>query len=214
MKSYTYITIFIVLAALFPATGKAMIELESEAKVNVEAKQEGGIHLRKLDLQKRLFQERVEDHRADFHKAREAYKNAGPETRNMMRADFRQKFINRFDFAYKKLGDFQARMDARITKEAGTDVDTSKAKMKLDESISVMASIQADIASLKDLLSERYTDEEREAKKEEVKKLVEELKADIKFSHNTLKESFKELRAAMEAKMNVEASINTNASVN
>ncbi|MEZ4210735.1 MAG: hypothetical protein R3B39_00315 [Candidatus Paceibacterota bacterium] len=214
MKKYKYLIVIALFFGLFPSQGNAEIGVRAESKVKVESSSESKIDLRKLDLQKRLFQENNKDERGEFMKAREAFMNASSETRNMLRNEFRGKFVARFEYAQKKLAEFQSRMDVKLEEEAKAGVDTTLAEAKLEESISFMAKIEADVSKLQSILNEKYSEEERAAKKEEVKKLVEDLKTNIKASHNALKESFKELRAAIKAKMEVETSVEINTSVN
>lgn len=163
---------------------------ERENKINVN------MGLKRLDLQNKLFKKEMEDIRSEYKQAREEYMNARTESKTILKTEFRMKFVERFNFAYDKLSDFQTRMEARIKQEASAGVNTEKAQFKLDESLSFMAGIKANISSLKDLVSKEYSDSEKEAKKEEAKKLVDSLKADIKASHNALKEAFKELKSA------------------
>lgn len=203
MKSLKYIVIATFLLSAFPFVSKANIGLEAESKVQINAPFENAINLRKLDLQKKLWKEEIEEHKDRYQKAREAFKNASSDTRNMMRAEFRTTFVERFTFAYDKLSEFQTRMEAKIEAEQNTGIETEKSEIKLEESKSFMVTIQADLQSLKALLDERYAEDEREAKKEEAKALVEKLKMNIKASHGALRESLKELRLA---KLEVETS--------
>ena len=156
----------------------------------------------------------MEDHRADFQKAREDFKNSTPDTRNMMRTEFRTKFVERFDFAVEKLSDFQNRMSAKIEAESKAGFDVSDSKLKLGESVSFMAEIKLDIEKLKSLLGERYAEDEREAKKEEARVLVEKIKTEIKSSHMALRQSIVELNRAKAESIQVESSINTEVNVN
>lgn len=203
MKSLKYIAIITLLVSAFPFVSKANIGVESESKVQVNAPFENGIHLRKLDLQNKLWKEEIEEHKDRYQKAREAFKNSTSDTRNMMRAEFRMTFVERFTFAYTKLSEFQTRMDAKIEVEENAGVETEKSETKLEESKSFMVTIQADLQALKALLNERYAEDEKEAKKEEAKALVEKLKTNTKASHEALRESLKELRLA---KLEVETS--------
>ena len=212
MKKINYFIVILALVSFVPAEfAKANIGIETEAEVRVLTPNENPINLRRLDLQKKLFQEKMEDHRANFQKAREDFKNSTPDTRNIMRTEFRAKFVERFDFAVEKLSDFQNRMSAKIEKDQSTGVNVLNSKLKLEESISFMAEIKLDIEKLKSILSERYAEEEREAKKEEVKVLVEEIKTGIKSSHKALKESFVELH---KSKTQVRVETSTSAEIN
>lgn len=192
----------------------ANIGLEASTEVRVSPPNENIINIRRLDLQKKLFKEKVENNRAEFARARENFQNATPDTRNIMRSEFRAKFLERFKFTIEKLSDFQTRMSARIENEASAGVDVSLAKIKLEESISLMAEIEMNIEKLKSVLEERYAEDEREAKKEEVKNLVEKIKSDIKSSHMALRESMSELVKAKTQNAQVETSIETEINVN
>ncbi len=163
---------------------------ERDNKININ------MGIKRLDLQNKLFKKEMEDIRLEYKEARDQYMNAREESKTFLKTEFRMKFVERFNFAYEKLANFQTRMEARIKQEASAGVDTEKAQVKLDESVSFMADIKVNISSLKDLVSKEYSDSEKEAKKEEARKLVNALKADIKASHNALKEAFKELKSA------------------
>lgn len=209
MKSLQYIAIVIILLSVFPFTSRANVELGAESKIHVDAPFEDGIHLRRLDLQNKLWKEEIEEHRDKYQKARESFRNATSDTRNMMRTQFRMTFIERFAFAYTKLGEFQTRMEARIETVSDVGLDTSKSETKLEESQSFMVAIHADLEKLKALLDERYAEDEKEAKKEEARALVEKLKTNIRASHEALRESMKELHSVkIEASEKVESDNN------
>ncbi len=217
MKSFKYIFMTALLVSLFPGGVKANVgtNLEIGAEARVGAPFENGINLRRLDLQKKLSVEEVEERRAEFQEAREAFKNATVDTRNIMRSEFRAKFTERFKFTADKLSEFQTRMELRLETENNMGTDISKAKVKLEESKSFMVQIEKDIESLRALLEERYAEDEREAKKEEARKLVEAIKTGIKSSHLALKECVQELRLAKasaqaDVDVSLEANVNTN----
>ncbi len=203
MKSLKYIIVVTFLLSVFPFVSRANIELESESKLQINAPFENGIHLRRLDLQNKLWKEEIEEHKDRYQKAREAFRNSTSDTRNMMRTEFRMTFIERFTFVYNKLSEFQTRMEAKIEVEENAGVDIEKSEAKLEESKSLMVTIKADTDKLKALLNERYAEDEKEVKREEARTLVERLKTNIKASHEALRESLKEIR---QAKLEVEAS--------
>ena len=209
MKSLNIVIIFTLLISIFPTPSQANIELEVESKKNMQVPFENGIQLRKLDLQNKLFREKVEDHRADFKKAKEAFKNSTSDTRNIMRAEFRSKFYERFKFTYDKLSEFQEKVESRISVEENNGVDTAEATVKLEESKLFLVEVNRDVESLKSLMNERYAEEERDVKKEQAKVLVEKIKNGIKSSHIAIKESVKELRTAMSNGSEAEASLST-----
>ncbi len=189
------------------------ISVEARANAKVESNIETKLNDRRIELQKRLFKEEVSDIRSEFQKAREEYKessDSNKEEREMKKKEFRAKFAERFKFTLDKLSDFQKRMEIKLDAESKAGVDVSKSKIKLDESISFMSKIEADIASLKAILDKDYTEEQRDSKKKEAGDLVEKIKTNIKASHSTLKESLKELRIAksieVKSEVKVEAS--------
>ncbi|MDQ5883497.1 MAG: hypothetical protein QG654_411 [Patescibacteria group bacterium] len=204
MKSLKYFFITALLITLFPSSSLANAELGAEARVG--APFENGINLRRLDLKNKLFKEEIEEKKAELEEAREAFKNASPETRNIMRSEFRAKFAERFKFTLEKITEFQTRVEVQIVIEKNKGTDVSKAEAKLEESKSFMSQIEDDIESLKALLSERYAEDEREAKKEEARILVEKIKTGIRSSHAALKESVRELRLVRAANQNTELS--------
>ncbi len=213
MKTFTKIIVFTFLISVFPSYAKADIEIvgqsETRTGVQFENMMENKINLRRLDLNKKLFKEEVADKREEFKNSREDFKNSSPETRNMLRADFRAKFTERFKFTSDKLMDFQTRVQTKINSEKSAGVNVEQAQIKLDQSISLNTEISADIESLKNLLEERYSEDERSAKKEKARILVENIKKNIKASHGFLKESMKELRLAIstKAEINLETSV-------
>lgn len=202
---------FLLPSLSFAETNSISVEARSKAKVesNIETK----LNDRRMELQKRLFKEEISDIRSEFQKAREEYKesnDSNKEEREVKKKEFRAKFTERFKFTLGKLSDFQKRMEVKLDTESKAGVDVSKSKIKLDESISFMSKIEADIASLKEILDKDYTEEQRESKKKEAKELVEKIKTNIKASHSALKESLKELRIAksieVKSEVKVEAS--------
>lgn len=205
---------FIIASFVQVSQAGANVGLETRAEVRVTAPNEDIINLRRIDLQNKLFRERMEENRTNFQKAREDFKNSKPDNRNIMRSEFRAKFVERFSFAVEKLSDFQTRMSARIQKEQSMGVDVSKATIKLEESISFMAEIRIDIEKLKSILSERHAEQERETKREEVRILVEKIKTSIKASHMALRESIVELNKARSESNKVESSTKVRVNVN
>ena len=210
MKSLKNILIYTILISISPSLANANIELQSGAEARIRTPSENRLDLRKLDLQKKLFREEVDERRNEFQEAREAFKNSTSDTRNIMRSEFRAKFAERFKFTLDKLSEFQTRADARLQTEANLGVDISKAKVKLEESKSFYAQINTDIESLKSLLEERYAEDERETKKEEARILIEKIKTGIKSSHEALKEVFQELRLAKSQSQETEVSTEVN----
>ena len=214
MKSLKNILIYAILISISPSLANANIELQSGVEARISTPSENRLDLRKLDLQKKLFKEEIDERRNEFQEAREAFKNSASETRNIMRSEFRAKFIERFKFTLDKLFEFQTRTEVRLETERSLGTDVSKAKVKLDESKSFYAQINTDIESLKSLLEERYSEEERDEKKEEARILVEKIKAGIKSSHDALKEVFQELRLAKSQSQEAEVSAEVNVESN
>lgn len=217
MKKSNYFIVLLVAASFIPsgfANANINMGIEASTEVRIAPPGESKLDLRRLDLQKRLFKEEVSEKRAEFQKSKEAFKNSTSDTRNIMRSEFRAKFAERFKFTIDKLSEFQTRTEAKIESEKNLGTDVSKANIKLEESKALSAQVSTDIESLKSLLEERYSENERDAKKREAKILVEKIKTDIKLSHEALKDVFKELRSASSASVDVEISTEINATNN
>lgn len=188
-------------------------ENKGSDRIRVGVEVEDNINNRRIELQKKLFKQEIEDRRSDFERIKEEYRelresdDANKEEREMKKKEFRAKFAERFKFTIEKLSEFQERMKTRLETESKAGIDVSKSEVKLNESISFMASIESDISSLKTLLDSDYTESEREVKKKEAKELVEKIKANIKASHAALKESLKELRIAKSAEVELGAEV-------
>ncbi|MEZ4103121.1 MAG: hypothetical protein R3B55_00940 [Candidatus Paceibacterota bacterium] len=216
MKKIKYGIILIIFVSFLPINKtNANLEIGADAKaeVRIDSPRENTINLRRLDLNKRLFKEEVKEKVDAFQKARDAFKNSSSDNRNIMRSEFRAKFVERFKFTLDKLSEFQTKMSARIKSEENAGVDVSKSEVKLEESISFMAEIESDISKLKSLMDEKYSEDERSAKKEEAKVLVERIKTNLKSSHMALKESLRELHAA-KVEVKVETSTDIEANLN
>lgn len=192
MKINKYIKVLILLAVMAPFGVKANIEtIPNEARI-LDTERPAMERVR--DLQNRLWKQEVEEKRSELQQAREAFKNASPENKKIMRNEFRAKFEERFKFTIERLTFLQNKLAERLTREKASGVDTTTAEQKLEESKSYNEKISKDVEALKTLLAKDYTEIERAAKIEEAKKIVESIKANIKSAHQKLKEAFMELK--------------------
>ena len=129
MKAKYFMTFVFVLSALLPMKSSAEVDANLKTRINVSSEQR--IDIKRPALGQKLWQEKVADKKAEFQKAREAFLTANQDRREELKMNFRGVFVERFEFAYRKLSEFQTRLDARLEKEAMAGVDTSKAEIKL-----------------------------------------------------------------------------------
>lgn len=149
---------------------------------------------RKIQLNKQLLKGAVEDRRERLQEAREAYKNSEGEERNVLRREFRNRFLERFDFTITKMMDLSERLSMKLEEMNQEGKDTTEAESYLNETNSKLEEAKNKLESLREILNTEYSEEDGATKREEVKSLVEGIKEDIKSAHESMRKTLKAIK--------------------
>ena len=201
MKIQHILSSFVLLALV--AT-PALSARANDFDVNVGAK--GSVRANIWEHREDKMREEREEHKEDWHEARDNWQHAGPGERLKMRQNLSFVFKTRMGFAGEGLQHLHDRIETWLEKARDEkDIDGTAAA-------NFLASAQVDINAIKDksakievILDSEVAEDEKDEKKEEIKTLWKEIRGLIVSAHEDLKSAVRSIKTEVHASAEVEA---------